>query len=118
MEIYLFFVGFLVTCLVIASIFLINSEEKDKYSDIDKSNEVDYDGMGNYGRFLKKINFSSSFYKAFNEKIKAMTDDAIIAETLPTARSFPLSIAPFKGMNRSYKTNKGCKERKCAIILF
>ena len=51
------FVGFLVTCLVIASIFLINSEEKDKYSDLDKSNEVDYDGMGNYGRFPQKINF-------------------------------------------------------------
>ena len=43
MEIYLFLVGFLVTCLVIASIFLINSEEKDKYKDLDKTNEVDYD---------------------------------------------------------------------------
>ncbi|MDC3077443.1 hypothetical protein OA971_02440 [Flavobacteriales bacterium] len=56
MEIYLFFVGFLVTCLVIASIFLINSEEKDKYKDLDKTNEVDYDGMGNYGRFPTKKN--------------------------------------------------------------
>ena len=54
MEIYLFFVGFLVTCLVITSIFLINSEEKDKYSDLDQANEVDYDGMGNYGRFPQK----------------------------------------------------------------
>ena len=54
MEIYLFFVGFLVTCLVIASIFLINSEEKDKYSDLDQANEVDYDGMGNYGKKKKK----------------------------------------------------------------
>jgi hypothetical protein len=35
MEIYLFFVGFLLACLVIASIFLINSEEKDKYRDLD-----------------------------------------------------------------------------------
>lgn len=54
MEIYLFFVGFLVTCLVIASIFLINSEEKDKYSYADQANDVDYDGMGNYGRFPQK----------------------------------------------------------------
>ena len=42
------------TCLVIASIFLINSEEKDKYSDLDQANEVVYDGMGNYGRFPQK----------------------------------------------------------------
>lgn len=35
MEIYLFFVGFLLICLVISSIFLINSEEKDKYRDLD-----------------------------------------------------------------------------------
>ncbi len=42
------------TCLVIASIFLINSEEKDKYSDLDQANEVDYDGMGNYSRFPQK----------------------------------------------------------------
>ena len=54
MEIYLFFAGFLVTSLVIASIFLINSAEKDKYSDLDQANEVDYDGMGDYGRFPQK----------------------------------------------------------------
>ena len=42
------------TCLVIASIFLINSEEKDKYSDADQANDMDYDGMGNYGRFPQK----------------------------------------------------------------
>ena len=55
MEIYLFFVGFLVTCLVIASIFLINSEEKDKYKDLDKTNEVDYDGIVYYVIFLGQI---------------------------------------------------------------
>ena len=47
-------VSLLLYLLVIASIFLINSEEKDKYSDADQANDVDYDGMGNYGRFPQK----------------------------------------------------------------
>ena len=55
MELYLFIIGFLVSCLVIASVFLVNKEEKDKYKDSDKANEMDYDGMGNYGRFPQKI---------------------------------------------------------------
>ena len=53
-ELYLFIIGFLVSCLVIASVFLVNKEEKDKYKDSDKANEMDYDGMGNYGRFPQK----------------------------------------------------------------
>ena len=32
----------------------INKEEKDKYKDSDQANEMDYDGMGNYGRFPQK----------------------------------------------------------------
>ena len=55
MELYLFIIGFLVSCLVIASVFLVNKEEKDKYKDSDQANEMDYDGMGNYGRFPQKI---------------------------------------------------------------
>ena len=54
MELYLFIIGFLVSCLVIASVFLVNKEEKDKYTDPDQANEIDYDGMGNYGRFPQK----------------------------------------------------------------
>ena len=54
MELYLFIIGFLVSCLVIASVFLVNKEEKNKYKDSDKANEIDYDGMGNYGRFPQK----------------------------------------------------------------
>ena len=49
-----FIIGFLVSCLVIASVFLVNKEEKDKYKDSDQANEMDYDGMGNYGRFPQK----------------------------------------------------------------
>ena len=37
MELYLFIIGFLVSCLVIASVFLVNKEEKDKYRDSDKA---------------------------------------------------------------------------------
>tara|TARA_B100000963_G_scaffold77072_1_gene65102 strand:+ start:911 stop:1078 length:168 start_codon:yes stop_codon:yes gene_type:complete len=54
MELYLFIIGFLVSCLVIASVFLVNKEEKDKYKGSDQANEMDYDGMGNYGRFPQK----------------------------------------------------------------
>ena len=32
----------------------INKEEKDKYKHSDQANEMDYDGMGNYGRFPQK----------------------------------------------------------------
>ncbi len=65
MEIYLFVLGVFVTGLVIASVFFVNEEEKKKYNDIDRANEMDYDGMGNYGRFPQKKNnlLSSSFYK-------------------------------------------------------
>ncbi len=52
------------------------------------------------------------------KKIKAITDDAIIAETLPTARSFPLSIAPFKGMNNPIRQMKVARTARCAITLF
>ena len=52
------------------------------------------------------------------KKIKAITDDAIIAETLPTARSFPLSIAPFKGMNSPKRQINVAKTARCAINLF
>ena len=55
MELYLFIIGFLVSCLVIASVFLVNKEEKDKYKGSDQANEMDYDGMGNFGRFPAKI---------------------------------------------------------------
>ena len=51
MEIYIFGLGVFVICLVIASVFFVNHEETKKYNDIDESNEMDYDGMGNYGRF-------------------------------------------------------------------
>tara|TARA_B100001093_G_scaffold422969_1_gene415709 strand:+ start:68 stop:235 length:168 start_codon:yes stop_codon:yes gene_type:complete len=54
MEIYLFILGVFVTGLVIASVFFVNEEEKEKYNDLDQTNEADYDGMGNYGRFPKK----------------------------------------------------------------
>ena len=54
MEIYLFVLGVFVTGLVIASVFFVNEEEKKKYNDIDRANEMDYDGMGNYGRFPQK----------------------------------------------------------------
>ena len=45
---------FFVVCLVIASVFFVNQEETKKYNDIDETNEMDYDGMGNYGRFPNK----------------------------------------------------------------
>ena len=54
MEIYLFVLGVIVVCLVIASVFFVNEEEKRKYNDSDEVNETDYDGMGNYGRFPSK----------------------------------------------------------------
>jgi TM2 domain-containing membrane protein YozV len=54
MEIYIFGLGVFVICLVIASVFFVNHEETKKYNDIDEANEMDYDGMGNYGRFPKK----------------------------------------------------------------
>ena len=34
------------------------------------------------------------------KKINAITELIIIADTLPTAISLPLSIAPFSGINR------------------
>ena len=58
MEIYIFGLGVFVVCLVIASVFFVNQEETKKYNDIDEANEMDYDGMGNYGRFpKKKVNY-------------------------------------------------------------
>ena len=54
MEIYIFGLGVFVVCLVIASVFFVNQEETKKYNDIDEANEMDYDGMGNYGRFPNK----------------------------------------------------------------
>ena len=54
MEIYIFVLGVFVICLVIASVFFVNQEETKKYNDIDEANEMDYDGMGNYGRFPNK----------------------------------------------------------------
>mgnify|MGYP004160225413 CR=1 FL=1 len=60
MEIYLFVLGVIVVCLVIASVFFVNEEEKRKYNDSDQANETDYDGMGNYGRFPSKEWFISS----------------------------------------------------------
>ena len=48
--------------------FFVNDEETKKYNDIDQANEVDYDGMGNYGRFPEKNKlFSSSLTKAFHK---------------------------------------------------
>ena len=52
------------------------------------------------------------------KKIKAITDDAIIAETLPTARSFPLSIAPFKGMNSPKRQINVAKTSSYCFHLF
>ena len=54
MEIYIFGLGVFVVGLVVASVFFVNDEETKKYNDIDKANEADYDGMGNYGRFPEK----------------------------------------------------------------
>ena len=54
MEIYIFGLGVFVVCLVMASVFFVNQEETKKYNDIDQANEMDYDGMGNYGRFPNK----------------------------------------------------------------
>ena len=52
------------------------------------------------------------------KKIKAVIDDIIIAETLPTAISFPLSIAPLRGINRPTRQIKVAKTAICAITLF
>ena len=41
------------TGLVIASV-VVNEEEKEIDNDLDQTNEADYDGVGNCGRFLKK----------------------------------------------------------------
>ena len=43
------------------------------------------------------------------KKINAMTEDIIIADTLPIAISFPLSIAPFSGINRPIRQIKVIK---------
>ena len=52
------------------------------------------------------------------KKIKAITDDAIIEETLATARLSPLSIAPFKGMNSPKRQINVAKTARCEITLF
>ena len=43
------------------------------------------------------------------KKTNAIKDETIIAETLPTARSFPLSIAPLSGINRPTRQTKVTK---------
>ena len=69
MEIYIFGLGVFVICLVIASVFFVNHEETKKYNDIDEANEMDYDGMGNYGRFPKKNSLFPSCLNKTSYKI-------------------------------------------------
>ena len=68
MELYLFIIGFLVSCLVIASVFLSTKRKKISIRIQGKANEMDYDGMGNCGRFPQKISlFFSRCYKTFTK---------------------------------------------------
>ena len=65
MELYLFIIGFLVSCLVIASVFLVNKEEKDKYKDSDQANEMDMMEWETTVGFHKKISLFFRCYKTF-----------------------------------------------------